>query len=115
MFPIDPPIREPWPEQGFPDIIEIDGQTFARALRKQPYTGVIEQYRATVPRDSAHLLVLDDGTYQIDHVDEYNPDMGYPVRHWAVDHPKGIATLLLGGGALGLAGAAMYGKAKERK
>lgn len=115
MHPLDPPIRAPWSFSDFPDHIEIDGVVFNRAIRKQGYTGVIEQYRAATPRDSAHLLVLEDGTYQIDHVDEYNPDMGYPVRHWLVDHPRGVATVILGAGALGLGAAAVYGQVEKEK
>jgi len=115
MFPLEPPIRAPWSFGDFPEAIEIDGQTFYRAVRKQPYDNVIEQYRAAVPRDSAHLLVLNDGSYIIDHVDEYNPDMGHPLRHWVVDHPRGMATIVLGAGALGLGASALYGQAKKEK
>lgn len=115
MYPIDPPIRERWllDAGDFPEAIEIDGQVFTRAIRKQPYEGVIEQYRAAVPRDSAHLLVLEDGTYVIDHVDEYNPDMGAPLRHWVVDHPRGKATIVAGLGIAGVIGSALYGEAKK--
>lgn len=117
MYPIEPAITGPWLlEPGdFPEVIEIEGQAFTRAIRKQPYEGVIEQYRAAVPRDSAHLLVLEDGSYLIDHVDEYNPDMGAPLRHWVVDHPRGKATIVAGLGVVGLVGSALYGEAKKGK
>lgn len=115
MLPVDPPIIERWelPEGEFPDTIVIEGESFARAIRTQPYDGVIAQYRAMVPRNSAHLFVLNDGRWMIDHIDEYNPDMGYPLRHFIVDHPKGKGFLVAGAGLIGLAGAALYGESKK--
>lgn len=115
MTPIDPPVVETWPYPAgdFPDVIEVDGVTFYRAVRQQPYEGVIAQYRENVPRKSTHLLVMNDGTYIIDHVDEYNPDMGHPVRHFIIDHPAGKSLLVAGVGALGIAGAAVFGAMQE--
>lgn len=115
MYPVDPPIVEPWefPEGDFPDSIIIDGRVFHRAIRAQPYDGVIAQYREAVPRHSAHLLVY-PGQYVIDHVDEYNPDMGHPFRHFVKDHPRGKATIVTGAGLIGLAGAALFGEAKKK-
>jgi len=99
------PIYGKWDWQDYPQAVTIDGLTFARAVRRQPYKGVIAQYRQAVPRDSLHLLVLEDGNWLIDHADEYNPDMGYPVRHFLIDHPAGKALILTGSGiiAMGLA------------
>jgi len=116
MFPVDPPIIERWelPEGEFPETIVIDGDTFVRAVRQQGYEGVICQYRQAVPRNSAHLFVMKDGHWMIDHIDEYNPDMGFPVRHFVVDHPAGKGVLLAGAGLLGLGGAALYGAKKEK-
>lgn len=111
MYLIEPPVSDVWPHgQDFPDVFEIDGHTFHRAIRSQPYEGVICQYREAVPRDSMHLLVMNDGQYVIDHVDQYNPDMGFPVRHFLIDHPAGKPLLVAGVGILGVAGAAIFGK-----
>lgn len=99
MYKLEP-IYGDWSVNDFPDRIEIDGQPFVRAIRKQPYSGVIEQYREEKPRDSMHLLVLDDGRWRIDHVDDYNPDMGHPVRHFLIDHPVGKVLLFTGAGLI---------------
>lgn len=117
MIPVDPPIVESWelPEGEFPDVIEIDGKTFHRAIRQQGYDGVICQYREMVPRQSAHLFVMNNGTWQINHIDEYNPDMGYPVRHFIVDHPAGKGVLVAGAGLLGIGGATLVGAQKKRQ
>jgi len=110
MYMIEPPVSDTWMfGQDFPDHFEIDGHTFHRAIRTQPYEGVLAQYREAVPRDSMHLLVMGD-TYVIDHVDSYNPDMGFPVRHFLIDHPAGKPLLIAGVGILGVAGAAVFGK-----
>lgn len=116
MYKLDPPITGVW-EYGdtFPDTFELDGQLFERSIRSAPYDGVVEQYRAAVPRDSVHLLVYEDGNWVIDHVDEYNPDRGHPVRHWIVDHPAGKGTVIAGAGVMGLIGAALYGESKKGK
>lgn len=111
MYKVEPPIIERWelPEGEFPDSIEIEGKTFHRAIRKQPYEGVIEQYREAVPRESMHLLITSDGNWVIDHVDEYNPDLGFPLRHFIVDHPRGGSLVVAGLGALGVAGSVLVG------
>lgn len=103
-IPMEPTFGK-WEWQDYPQAVTIDGLTFARAIRRQPYKGVIAQYRQAVSRDSLHLLVLEDGNWLIDHADEYNPDMGYPVRHFLLDHPAGKALILTGSGiiAMGLA------------
>lgn len=114
MYPLEPPIEGVWPFPDFPEAVEIEDDTFVKTKREQPYEGVVAQYRQNVARDSGHLLVRSDGTYIIDHVDEYNPDMGHPVKHFLVDHPKGIATAIIGAGALGVMGSAVYGAAEKK-
>lgn len=112
---IEPPIQEVWTlGDHFPESIEIEGTTFMRALRAQPYEGVIAQYREGVPRNSMHLLVMNDGSWVIDHVDEYNPDMGYPIRHFIVDHPAGKSLLVAGVGLVGVAGAVIAGAMQNK-
>ena len=117
MKRIEPAIIEKWelPSGEFPEFIEIAGTMFQRSVRSQPYEGVIEQYREMVPRDSMHLLVMQDGEFCIDHIDEYNPDMGYPLRHLIVDHPQGVAMVVAGVGTLGVLGSAMVGAIQSRK
>ena len=115
MYPIDPPISEAWSLDEFPDLITIEGREFRRAVRKQPYDGCIEQYRETVPRESMHLLVMNNGMWVIDHVDEYNPDMGHPFRHFLVDHPRGKGVVVAGAGAAGLIASALVGVAQKGK
>lgn len=114
MYPVDPPIVGPWPFDGFPEAVEIDGIRFFKTARKQTYEDCVEQYRQDSKRDSMHLLVMNDGSFLIDHVDEFNPDQGYPVRHFLVDHPKGVATAVMGAGALGVIGSAI-GAAVEKQ
>lgn len=107
--PVDPPLSGDWPLTSFPDSVTIDGTVFHRAMRRQPYEGVLEQYRAATPLYSAHLMVLDDGRWYIDHIDQYNPDMGHPVKHFFIDHPIGKVLVYTSGGIVGLGFAVMRG------
>lgn len=92
---IDPPIVGRWPG-GSPELVELCGIRFRRARRwTQSYRGCVAQYREDVPRNSAHLLVLGDGTFRIDHRDAFNPDAS-PVSHFIADHPLGRAAMALG-------------------
>lgn len=92
----------------FPDDLNVEGRTFRRARWRQPYAGVIEQYREAVPRNSGHLKVFADGRWVVDHADQYNPDMGYPIQHLLYDHPAGQTALALLPYA-GVAGAVYWG------
>lgn len=98
---IDPPITGYWNRRDFPDVVRVAGAVFRKAVMKQPYDGVIEQYREDVAKNSRHLKVFADWTWCIDHVDEDNPDRGRPVQHFFNDHPLGalaaLAILLVGG------------------
>jgi hypothetical protein len=109
MFKLETPLYGDWSVPSFPDEVIIDGKLFNKAIRKQPYDGVIEQYREATPRESYHLLVLEDGHWIIDHVDDYNPDLGYPVRHFLIDHPVGKVLLFTGTGLIGMGIAAARG------
>jgi hypothetical protein len=105
--PVHPAQTGTWGLSSFPEAISIpDGSTFRRAHFEWPlYSGVQAQYREAVPTFSRHLLVYVDGSYEITHADEYNPDAGYPVEHLAVDAPEalaaGLAVLGFGVGILG--------------
>jgi hypothetical protein len=85
------PIWGRWPFRGFPDEVCVEGRLFRKARWKQPYDGVVEQYREAVQRKSMHLMVYADGSWAIRHSDGDNPDMGRPVEHLLNDHPVGAA------------------------
>jgi hypothetical protein len=89
MTPITPPERGPWPHSGFPEEVTIQGRRYAKALFMFWQNRVVEQYREKVPRRSRHLWVMDDYTWQVAHLDEYNPDAGFAWSHllWDVILP----------------------------
>jgi hypothetical protein len=100
---INPPIIGYWNLRDFPDVVWFAGASFRKAVIKQGYDGVVEQYREDVEKNSRHLKVRADGTWCIDHVDEDNPDRGRPIQHFFNDHPLGplaALALLVGGGVL---------------
>lgn len=83
--PITPPIRGRWPGPDFPETVTMAGRLFRKAGWAWPYTGVVAQYREAIPVNSRHLLVLDDGSFIIDHYDEANPDAGAAIDHLIKD------------------------------
>lgn len=114
MYPLEEPLHGEWPFADYPDMVEIDGTLYVKAIRTQPYSGVVAQYREPVARDSAHLLVLEDGNWIVDHIDGYNPDMGRPVRHFFRDHPAGRLLVMTGTGIGMLAIAITRGKRENK-
>ncbi len=86
-----------------PDRVELGGRSYLRARLESPNSGpfawmqdpadwerdVIEQYREDVPRWSRHLKVFRDGTYEITHSDDYNPDRSSPWWHFWNDMTLG--------------------------
>lgn len=84
-MPITPPIRGRWSAPGFPAEVTMAGRLFRKANWQWPYTGVVAQYREAIPVNSRHLLVLDDGSFIIDHYDEANPDSGAAFEHLVKD------------------------------
>jgi hypothetical protein len=91
-----------WLHPELPPVVEIDGFTFER----RPYgfggDGVIAEYQEAVPTLAAHLYVLDNGTWEVDHVDEFHPEDD-PLGHWVVDVleiPGSAAVSLLTGSAI---------------
>lgn len=113
MYLLDPPYQGDWALTEFPDAVDVDGVLFCRAVRKQPYAGVVEQYREAVERDSMHMLIFDDGSYLVDHVDQYNPDMGAPARHFLADHTVGRFLTCTAGGILALTTAVAIGRSRD--
>lgn len=68
-----------------PEWLELGSRLFRLARWRKDYPGVVLQYREHVPVRSMHLMVHADGTYSIDHVDDFNPDLGFPLRHFFFD------------------------------
>ena len=110
-IPVEPHVYGQWPFQGFPRQItlgEPDGSThtFAIAQWASPfYSGVVQQYRETVPTNAQHLMIFRDGSFLIDHVDEANPDQGLVLQHAVLDVgaplAAGLAVLGFGAGLVG--------------
>jgi hypothetical protein len=61
-----------WPYSGLPRAVEIRGRPFSRSLGLSRHDAVAH-YREDVAEHSGHLYVRPDGTYIIDHRDDYNP------------------------------------------
>ena len=49
------------------------------------YRGVVGQYREAVAKNARHLFVFGDGHFEIDHIDEANPDQGALLGHFLQD------------------------------
>lgn len=79
MIPIAPELG-PWPFCGFPSVVELGGRVYRLSSWAFPYAGVVAQYRQAQPELAAHLQVLEDGSYLVDHLDESNPDFA-PIAH----------------------------------
>lgn len=88
-LPLAPVLTGQWTLPNFPEQVLVDGRLFRRAGWRQPYEGVVEQYREERVRNSMHLKVYSDRSWIVDHVDEDNPDLGRPVEHFLNDHPVG--------------------------
>lgn len=104
LVPVSPPLVGPWTCEGFPERVIVGDRVFRRARWRAGRAGVVDQYREERARSSAHLYVWDDGTWSIDHVDDVNPDLVGPLRHFVRDHPVGRRlTQVAGGAAVGVA------------
>lgn len=81
----------------FPSVVTVDGRRFVRSdTWAAPLPGVAKQYREDVDRNSMHLEVRNDGTWEIDHIDEANPEHGLVLEHAVRDviqTPLGAALL----------------------
>jgi hypothetical protein len=101
-------LRGAWPFTGTPDQVQVSGRTFQLATWRFFRSGVTAQYRETVPTSSLHILLLDDGSYVVDHQDDFNPDgpQGSPLQHLVKDFiPSRMGFFVIGG--LALAGLAL--------
>jgi hypothetical protein len=94
-----PLVRGRWPYADLPRIVTIRGHRFER--RDYGFGGedVVAEYQEAVPTLAAHLYVLDDRSYEIDHVDDFHPGDD-PIGHLIVDVlqvPRSVALSLLTG------------------
>lgn len=94
------PLRGAWPYADFPERVTLGGRSFTRSdTWAAPLPGVVKQYREDVDRGSMHLYVRNDHTWEIDHVDEANPERGLVLEHAVKDviHTWWGAALLTAG------------------
>lgn len=104
------PLRGPWPFADFPQHVQLSGRSFTRSDKwAAPLPHVRKQYREDVDRNSMHLNVLDDGSWEIDHIDEANPERGLVLEHTFRDviH-TGWGAALLTVGVVGLVAGVSY-------
>jgi len=95
-----------WPAQGLPERVKLYGREFVRSRRWAfPYLGVRAQYREDVDHRSMHLMVYSDGHFEIDHMDDANPERGHVLEHTMRD----VAATKLGGVVVGLGVVALAG------
>lgn len=78
------PVRAAWPAAGLPRVVWLGGKRFVRSAGISRHAGTVAHYREDVRRDSAHAYVLRDGTYLIDHTDDFNPAYS-PLSHFVRD------------------------------
>ena len=83
--PLNDPVSGQWPFSDYPIQVDINGSRFIEAYYEFPYVGVVAQYREDRDYGSKHLMVYDDGSYLIDHLDEANPDRGHVSEHLMLD------------------------------
>lgn len=76
------PLRAVWPVAGLPHVVTLEGRRFVRSVGLSERQGTVAHYREDAARNSAHVYVLSDGTYMIDHLDEHNPDHGAVLAHF---------------------------------
>lgn len=88
VVPIQPAVTGKWPFVSFPHKVTLYGTHYVRAQWKFPREGVVAQYREAEKQHSRHLFVLQDGTFVVPHLDEENPDLGNPSKHFVLDVMK---------------------------
>lgn len=105
--PLPEKLEGSWTFPGYPEQIQLLGRSFSRSRRWAfPYAGVVAQYREDVDHHSMHVMVFGDGHYEIDHIDDANPERGLVLEHALKDvsNTTGGAVVILAGGALLVAG-----------
>jgi hypothetical protein len=91
-----------WPYPDLPRVVQVRGHAFERRDFGFGGEDVIAEYQEAVPTLAAHLYVMRDGTYQVDHVDDFNPSDD-PIGHFVVDVlqvPREVALSLLTGSVI---------------
>lgn len=87
-----------FPDMSLPDRVKMLGGTFEKSMGIDRHDSVAH-YKETVGKLSRHMYVLPDGTYIIDHRDEWNANK-HPVRHMWHDvigaFPKVIKEKVMG-------------------
>ena len=104
------PLRGAWTFDGFPLRVVLLGRSFVRSDKwSAPRDKVLRQYREDVPRNSMHLLVHDDGTWSIDHVDDANPELGLVLEHALRDVVQTpLGSMLLAAAVVGVSAGISY-------
>lgn len=105
--PLPEKLAGDWPFSDYPERVDLLGKSFTRSRKWAfPYAGVVAQYREDVDRHSMHLMVLADGSFEVDHVDDANPERGHVLEHALKDvsNTTGGALVILAGGAAVVAG-----------
>ncbi len=103
-----PPITGRWPFADYPELVAHDGVTYRL---EQFWTldepGVVAQYRAVDCENARHLKVRSDGSFFIDHTDDYNPACGpaHAAGHGIHDTNFGKLLAAFAVGALVIGGA----------
>ena len=106
-YDLNPPLTGLWPFDGLPDRVELEDKIFERS-RFFTYAkpGIVAEYRSIEGKNSDHLHVTADGTWYIDHVDEWNPDRGWVLESFFADTHAGkrVKSVVLIAGVLGAIG-----------
>ncbi len=72
---LENPVRGAWVLPDLPEAIFVGGfpSVFDRTPWAMPHLGVVAHYRERVAYNSAHLFVLENGRFEITHLDEVHP------------------------------------------
>lgn len=88
--------RNKWPFHGTPAIVKINGREYILQTSAIPYRCVVAQYRERVPMHSGHLYLYSNGTYEINHIDSFNPNFGLTVQHALTDVIGSLPSIVRG-------------------
>jgi hypothetical protein len=68
-----------------PAKVQLGGRVYRKSNWTWPRKGAVAQYREPLEMFSRHLIVFEDGHYEVDHLDDYNPDRGSVLGHLIAD------------------------------
>ena len=89
------PLQGHWKPEGFPAKVYLHGFPLHKAWWRQPYPGVVAQYREQCAHNSLHMKVLRNNAgrfwWIVDHADDFNPDRGprHAIGHFFTDYEPG--------------------------